>query len=547
MAEEGMKAAAPRDKAMQILTALARIFGAGKFVPIASAQISGVSYLNLSDAGLDFLESFAAGGAKVTVPAMLNPSGMDPDQWREMGIDEAFAGRQKRVIEAYLAMGITPTCTCTPYLAGHAPRRGELLAWGESSAVAYVNSVIGARTNREGGPAALSAAIVGQTPLYGLHLDENRRPAACVRVAAPLRSQADYGALGVALGRKGCTGIPLITSDFEPTAEGLKALSASLPTYTGAAMFHWKHTTPEWEQWKAPAGELTITGEDIEAAFMASRDRGGGVDVVFTGCPHASLEELEAVAAGVSGKGLKLPLWVCASRSVRDEAAGRGHVEAIEKAGGRVLADTCLVVAPLPAGIRGVMTDSAKACYYLRGVHGLSVRLDSLERCLECAMGKRLVLRAPGAPDEGSAGNNTGITNMKTFTLQGRVICEGKARAQAVTCGQPLSFFGGVDPDRGIVVEKGHELEGRSVGGAVLVFPRGKGSTVGSYVLQRMAKNSTSPAAMVLDQCDSVIAVGAVISQIPCVDKVDINLIHCGDEVEINGGEITVYRQGEND
>ena len=389
MAEKGMIAAAPREKAMQILTALARIFGAEKFVPIASAQISGVSYMNLSDAGLDFLESFAAGGARVSVPAMLNPAGMDLDQWKQMGIDEAYADKQKRVIEAYLAMGIAPTCTCTPYLAGHAPRRGELLAWGESSAVTYVNSVIGARTNREGGPAALSAAIVGRAPLYGLHLDENRRPAACVRVAAPLVSQSDYGALGVALGRKGCAGIPLITSDFEPTAGGLKALSASLPTYTGAAMFHWKHKTPEWEQYKAPAEEITITGEDIEAAVMASRDRGSGIDAVFTGCPHASLEEIEAVAAGVSGAGLKLPLWVCASRSVRDEAAGRGLVEVIERAGGRVFADTCLVVAPLPENMRSVMTDSAKACYYLRGVHGLSVRLDSLERCLECAMGKR--------------------------------------------------------------------------------------------------------------------------------------------------------------
>ena len=134
---------------------------------------------------------------------------------------------------------------------------------------------------------------------------------------------------------------------------------------------------------------------------------------------------------------------------------------------------------------------------------------------------------------------------MKTFTLLGRVIYEGKARAEAVKSGQPLSFFGGVDPDRGMVVEKGHELEGRSVGGTVLVFPGGKGSTVGSYVLQRMAKNSTSPAAMVLEQCDSVIAVGAVISEIPCVDRVDISLIQSGDEIEIVGNEITVHRKNE--
>ena len=134
---------------------------------------------------------------------------------------------------------------------------------------------------------------------------------------------------------------------------------------------------------------------------------------------------------------------------------------------------------------------------------------------------------------------------MKTFTLKGRVIFEGHARATAETCAQPISFFGGVDPDRGVVVEKGHELEGRSVSKTVLVFPCGKGSTVGSHVLYRMAKNSTSPAAMILESCDSVIAVGAVISEIPCIDKVDINLLQRGDSVEIRGGEITVHREND--
>ena len=155
-------------KAMEIVVALGRIYGAEDLVPVASAQVSGVSYKNLGDAGLKFLQEWAALGAAARVPATLNPAGMDMTAWRELGFSEEFAQQQQAVVTAYSALGVTPTCTCTPYLVGHAPLFGQHVAWAESSAVNYANSVLGARTNREGGPSALAAAITGRTAHYGL-------------------------------------------------------------------------------------------------------------------------------------------------------------------------------------------------------------------------------------------------------------------------------------------------------------------------------------------------------------------------------------------
>ncbi len=169
--EEGYAA----KKSMEILVALGNIYGAEKLIEVGSVQVAGVSYHNLGDAGLEFLNELAKDG-KVKVLTTLNPAGMDLENWQNLGIDPEFARKQNLVIEAFSKMGIIVSCTCTPYLIGNLPRYGEHVAWSESSAVTFANSVIGAKTNREGGPSALAAAFVGKTPCYGLHLDENRVP-----------------------------------------------------------------------------------------------------------------------------------------------------------------------------------------------------------------------------------------------------------------------------------------------------------------------------------------------------------------------------------
>ena len=188
-------------KAMEILAALGTIYGAERMVPVTSVQISGVSYDNLGEAGLHFLSEMADGGGKTRVLTTLNPAGMDIENWQALGISEDFAQNQLRVLDAFARMNVITTCSCTPYLFGNVPHFGQHIAWAESSAVCYANSVIGARTNREGGPSALAAALTGVTPEYGFHLEENRRPGLTVEVKATLKENNEFGALGMVIGQ----------------------------------------------------------------------------------------------------------------------------------------------------------------------------------------------------------------------------------------------------------------------------------------------------------------------------------------------------------
>ena len=188
-------------KSMDILVALGDIYGASKLVDITSAQVSGVSYKTIGQAGLEYLEDLASEEFEYSgINASLNPPGTDLDNWEALGFPKEFSIKQNQIVDAYGKLGISKTCTCTPYLVGNVPRFRDHVSWSESSAVAYVNSVIGARTNREGGPAALAAAIVGKTPLYGFHLEQNRKANLIVNVSTEL-SGADWGALGYIVGK----------------------------------------------------------------------------------------------------------------------------------------------------------------------------------------------------------------------------------------------------------------------------------------------------------------------------------------------------------
>src|SRR3990170_634437 len=222
-------------KAIEILTALGDIYDADRLIPIKSAQIAGVSYKTIGDAGLEWISDLKG---KVAVPSILNPAGMDRECWKEMGISEDFAEKQERIIQAYEALGVRTECTCTPYnifdnLAGY----GDHVAWSESSAISYANSVIGARTNREGGPSALSAALVGKTANYGFHLDENRKPDILIKVEAEL-FDSDYGALGYIVGEMVGDRVPFFRLLSKPTKDELKALGAAMAASGAVALYH---------------------------------------------------------------------------------------------------------------------------------------------------------------------------------------------------------------------------------------------------------------------------------------------------------------------
>jgi predicted aconitase len=377
-------------KAMEILVALGTIYGAEDLVPVTSVQVAGVSFGNVGQAGLEFIEEWADQGARVVVPTTLNPAGMDLEAWQEMGVPEDFARPQLRLIEAYRTMGITTNCSCAPYLLGVNPQLGEHLAWSESSAVSYANSVLGARTNREGGPSALAAAITGRTANYGLHLDDNRQPELMVDVKCDVHSVADYGALGYLVGKSVGDSMPYLRllPGHKPRLEQLKALSAAMAASGAVALYHLEDVTVE-----ARLGTVAIpdspriTVESLEDGYRALDGTGRSVDLVWIGCPHASVEEMEQVADLLSGRTVAAELWITAARDIVELPQAMSLSDRLQAAGARLVADACLIGAPLgQMGFTSVATNSSKGAFYLRSLQDADVRFGSLAQCIEAAV-----------------------------------------------------------------------------------------------------------------------------------------------------------------
>lgn len=374
-------------KAIQILATLGRIYGAERMIPVQSVQIAGVSYDNLGEAGLVWLAEMAAGGGKAQVFTTLNPAGMDVENYPALGISEEFAENQRRVLAAFKAMGVVTTCSCTPYLFGNLPHFGEHIAWAESSAVCYANSVLGARTNREGGPSALAAALTGRTPAYGYHLDENRRPGLHVQVTAPLEDIPDFGALGKVIGdllqTRSAQRVPYITGVHEASLEHLKSFCASIATFGGVALFHMPGITPEADAFGPPSEKMTIGQRDLEAAKadLTSADP-DEIDFLSLGCPHLTLGEIERIARALQGKQVTREFWITTSRPVKGMADRMGYTAIIESAGAKFATDTCCVVAPIKGRFTALATDSAKACYYAYAKNCFKTRLLGFDELL---------------------------------------------------------------------------------------------------------------------------------------------------------------------
>ena len=373
-------------KSMEILVALGNIYGAESLIKVSSVQVAGVSYHNLGDAGLEFLNELAEDG-RVRVLTTLNPAGMDLENWRQLGISEEFAEKQNSVIEAFTRMGILISCTCTPYLIGNLPRYGEHVAWSESSAVTFANSVIGAKTNREGGPSALAAAFVGKTPCYGLHLDENRAPNVHVQVNARLGKFSDWGALGYSIGKKAENKISYITGINDAELDELKSFCASVVTYGSKPIFYMQGITPGSEKYQPPKEMVTVENADIRDAYENINDEVSDIELVCVGCPHCSIKEIAAIADLVKDRKISAntEFWVATSRFAKQLADKRGYTEVIEQAGGKFACDTCMAVAPLKGRFKSVATTSAKGCYYSRH-NKMLTKMGSLEECVEAAV-----------------------------------------------------------------------------------------------------------------------------------------------------------------
>lgn len=373
-------------KAIEILVALGDIYGADGLIPIKSAQIAGVSYKTIGDAGLEWISDLEG---QVKVPAILNPAGMDLEDWKRLRISPEFAGKQKAIIQAYKKLGIRCECTCTPYnLEGFSVGYGDHLAWSESSAISYANSVIGARTNREGGPSALSAALLGKTANYGLHLEENRIPEVSIRVECSIK-ESDYGALGYVAGKIIGSRIPIFHLKDTPEKDELKALGAAMAASGAVALYHVEGVTPEACRlgFEEPEEKIIIERSQLDEVYESRERAGKEPELITIGCPHCSAAELKKVAELLKGKTVSKETWIFTSRELAKRYPD--YIRTIEKSGAKVVCDTCMVVSPATNNYSCVMVNSGKAFAYVPGMCGAESVYGNMEACIEEAIGRK--------------------------------------------------------------------------------------------------------------------------------------------------------------
>lgn len=389
--------------AMRILATMAGVYGAPRLLDITSAHIDGCLYHGLS--GLEFAQRLVDGGAQVRVPTTLNVGAIDllhPEQFQ--GSAE-LAGRAMQLMAAYQAMGCIPIWTCTPYQAYQRPPFGAQIAWAESNAIVFANSVLGARTNRYGDFIDICAALTGRAPAVGLHLTENRRG----QILFDLRSipgrllheDVFFPVLGYLLGARSGSKIPVIGGlPAETTEDQLKALGAAAASSGAVALFHAIGVTPEATtfdeafQGGEPEQVVEVTLPLLrETLQRLSTAPDGPIQVVALGSPHFSLAEfarlLPLLAQHPPHPGVEF--IVCTNRVVLAALEQRGWRKRLQEAGVRLVVDTCVVVAPIVRARRGVlMTNSGKFAHYTPGNTGLQVVFGSLVECVRSAAAGRV-------------------------------------------------------------------------------------------------------------------------------------------------------------
>ena len=377
--------------AMEVLMRLATAFGAEEFVTVSSVQAM-AHYGSLHDAGLEWLEKLAALGGECCVPTTQDPASVPLEKWEAMGFNGVYAEKQKRLAQAIKELGEVLTWSCTPFNVGSVPRFGENVAWAESSAVSYANSVIGARTNRTPAGLAICAAIAGRIPKERLYLDENRIATVKVNIDAGALSTLDYNTIGIMLGKYAGTRIPALTGiPNTATSDQLKYLGASAASSGSVALYHILGVTPEAfdrDPFKGnkPADEVIWTRQDLDAAEKALTTKNAGeVDHVVVGCPHYSIWELRSLAKLVAGRKVKKnkEFWVYTPFETESLARRMGVLDALKEAGVQILASNCLVISPYPRSYKTLMTDSGKFASYLPSEHNIDLVYGSVENCVK--------------------------------------------------------------------------------------------------------------------------------------------------------------------
>lgn len=394
--------------AMRIVAATARLMGAPSLIPIASAHIDGALYHG--DSGTLFAEKLVEGGAKVAVRATLNVGSLDLTGCSKNHLPPHERAMARRMMDAYRTLGCEPSWTCAPYQAGHRPALGSDVAWGESNAVVFCNSVLGARTNRYGDFLDIACAIAGFAPYYGLHRPENRRATIIFDVSAIdpvfLRSEVAWPVLGSLFGREIGDAVGVVSGvHVHPGEDALKAFGAASASAGAVGLFHVAGVTPEAPDLatalhhQAPQATITVTNgmiADSRRRLSTARDM-ERIDAVAIGSPHLSTMEFDRLESLIAGRKLKIPLYACTGRHALAALENNGRRQALEASGVIIVADTCVVVTPILPDIEGavLMTNSGKFAHYAPGNTGYGVIYGSMAECVESAVLARPVFGAP--------------------------------------------------------------------------------------------------------------------------------------------------------
>lgn len=385
--------------AMELLVAVGECYGAERMIPVASAHLSCANPVTAGKGGTIFIKNMAKGGGRFVIPTTTNPTSLDPWAWREMGFSQDIYQENAALSETLAGMGGYLCNTCIPYLIGHAPRLREHVAWAESSAIIYANAVLGARTNREGGPSALAAGLTGRVPAYGYHLDENRHGSIKIRVNAKLNAETEYATLGYFAGKIAQDKVPILTG-IPPSVsqDELKCLGAALATSGSAALFHVVGVTPEAPTEEMATGFKKIGPSDTfefnltelkKTEESISRIGPEEADLVVLGCPHPSINQIKRYAEAFSGRRVKskVEIWILTSHLIKKYAEDIGYAAPLKSAGVRLAANTC--PSPMPReffikrGYRGAATDSPKMVYYISATKGIPCYYGSLEKFID--------------------------------------------------------------------------------------------------------------------------------------------------------------------
>ena len=393
-------------KAMEILMAYGQCYDARRLIPITSVHIAG-NFPVLMEEGVEWLEDLVNGGTRVRVFTTKNPEMYDPEQVDEMKVPKRFREMQGRIHDALKKLGVTLTYTCHHYLVGNVPRFGDHIAWASSGSQVFANSVIGARSNRDGDHVALAAAVTGAIPEWGLHLEQNRKADVLVDVAGldiESYGPADFKALGWLLGKRVGSRIPaFVNLPPDLSIENIKGLLYTL-TVTGAAgLIHLAGITPEAPTVEAAFGgktpseaAITATQVEVDDAFLEiSSATDEKLDLVIFGCPQCSIQEVQEIATLLDGRTIHpaTQLWICTSRWVKTLCERMGLLESFSASGVRVVSDVGAADGPhlylKEQGVRVIAVNSARASYYSHNLFGMQTWFGSTRECVQSAISGR--------------------------------------------------------------------------------------------------------------------------------------------------------------